>query len=166
MLTAIGLFIKHKMFSGTGLIVTLFGLIFALFLFSNANVILSKFGFETTTVLKSELTKTKGELNNAVTVNQELNKTVDKVIDNGVKKEEALIESFTEREKVKDKVVSIKKEKAEKVKQATQVLDNETTVTEEVIKIPVNEYNQNSEANINSIHEAFNEFFPEGENHA
>lgn len=166
MLTALGLFVKNKMFSGTGLIVTIFGLIFAVFLFSNANVILSKFGFETTTVLKSELTKKEGELNNAVTINQELNKTVDKVIDNSGKKEEVLIESFTEREKVKDTVATIKKDKADKVKESTQVLDKETTVDEDVIKIPTAEYNKNSEANIDSIHQAFNEFFPEGETHA
>lgn len=166
MLTALGLFIKNKMFSGTGLIVTIFGLIFALFLFSNSNVILSKFGFETTTVLKSQLTKKEGELHNAVTINSNLNKTVDKVIDNSAKKEAVLIESFVEREKVKDTVATIKKEKAEKIKAETLVLDKETTVTEEVITIPTAEYNKASEANINSIHETFDKLFTEGEQHA
>ena len=78
MLSLIGLFIKDKMFKGTGLIITIFGCIFALFLFSNSNVILSKFGFETTTTLKSNLTKTQGELKTAVVVNNNLNKTLDK----------------------------------------------------------------------------------------
>lgn len=166
MLAAIGLFVKNKMFSGTGLIITVFGLIFALFLFSNSNVILSKFGFETTTVLKGKLVETQGQLNNAVTVNQELNKTVDKVIDNSAKKEEVLVESFVEREKVKDTVATIKREKIAKVKEATQTLDKETTVTEDVITIPTAEYNKASEANIDSIHATFDKLFNEGEKNA
>lgn len=166
MLAAIALFVKNKMFSGTGLIVTIFGLIFAVFLFSNANVILTKFGFETTTTLKSELVKSQGALQNAVAVNTGLNKTVDKVLDHGAKKEAALTESFKEREKVKDTVTTIRQHRADSVKEATHVLDSQTTVSDEVIKIPTAEYNKASEANITSINDAFNQFFPEGETHA
>lgn len=166
MFTKIGLFFKEKMFSGTGLIITLFSVVFAVFLFSNSNIILSKFGFETTTTLKSELTKTQGQLDTAVDTNQNLNKTIDKVIDNGAKKEEALVESFKEREKVKDTVAKVNNTKAEKVKKVNEVLDKGTVVEQDVIKIPKAEYDKASEANIDAINEAYNKLFTEGENHA
>ena len=159
MFTAIGLFLKTKMFSGTGLIVTIFGLIFAVFLFSNSNIILSKFGFETTTTLKSDLTKTQGELATAAGINNNLNKTLDKVTDNAARKEEAVVESFEERAAVKETIAVIKKTKAEKTKDLNHVLDTQTAVTPTVTTLPTVEYNKASEANIDSVNEAYNKLF-------
>lgn len=166
MLAAIVFFVKNKMFSGTGLIVTIFAVIFALFLFSNANVILTKFGFETTTTLKSELVQSQGALQNAVAVNTNLNKTLDTTLDHGAKKEQALVESFQEREQVHNTVAAIKQHRADVVKEVTYVLDKETTVSDDVIKIPTAEYNKASETNITSLNDAFDKLFPEGETHA
>ena len=167
MLTAIRLFLKDKVFSGTGLIVTLFTLILAVFLFSNSNVILSKLGFETTTTLKANLVKTEGALHSAVTINDGLVKTVDKVINNSIKKEEVLVESFVEREQVKQTVATVNKTKTNKVKEVVRVLEQETKITDTVITIPAAEYNKASEANIDSLHDAFDKLFTDGvTNHA
>jgi len=65
MFSALALFFKNKVFSLSGSFILIFIAIFALFLFSNTNTILSKFGFETTTNLKAELVKSQEDLKKA-----------------------------------------------------------------------------------------------------
>jgi len=163
MFAAIGLFLKQKLFTTTGIVLLIFAGIFGVFLFSNSNVILSKFGFETTTNLKSELTRTQSELKQLQTINTNLNKTVEDLQKNKSKTEDVIVESFKEREEVKNKINDIKVKKDKSTKDLNKVVDDKTVVDGTSIKLPATEYNKLSEANITAIHDVFNTIFPEGE---
>jgi hypothetical protein len=159
MITAIMLFLKEKLFSGAGIFIMIFAAIFAVFIFSNSNVILSKFGFETTTTLKAEVTRLDGELKQLKATNDELNKTIEsqKTIHN---KELELIKSnFKEQQAVKDKVIEIKTKKEVKDRDTIKKLQKETVANDETITMPTAEVNKMSLSNITSLHDTFDSLF-------
>ena len=58
--TAIKTFFGDKVMSYAGIFIGIFALIIGVFIWSNSSVILSKFGFETATNLKAEVTRLQG----------------------------------------------------------------------------------------------------------
>lgn len=157
MFSALALFFKNKVFSLSGSFILIFMAIFALFLFSNTNTILSKFGFETTTNLKAELVKSQEDLKKLAEINTNLNNLIVQTNERHKRELEA-IRSVEEEKKVIDKaiteVVEIRKVLAKPVQKK---LIQKTVTTETTITIPIEEYNQLSEQNIDSIHAAFAE---------
>lgn len=155
MFSALALFFKNKVFNLSGSFILIFIAIFALFLFSNTNTILSKFGFETTTNLKAELVKSQEDLKKLAEINTNLNNLILQTNERHKRELEA-IRSVEEEKKVIDKaiteVVEIRKVLAKPVQKK---LIQKTVITETTITIPIEEYNQLSEQNIDSIHSAF-----------
>ncbi len=155
MFSALALFFKNKVFNLSGSFILIFIAIFALFLFSNTNTILSKFGFETTTNLKAELVKSQEDLKKLAEINTNLNNLILQTNERHKRELEA-IRSVEEEKKVIDKaiteVVEIRKVLAKPVQKK---LIEKTVATETTITIPIEEYNQLSEQNIDSIHAAF-----------
>jgi len=162
LVTAVGKFVKDKLFSTTGVFLLIFAAIFAVFLFSNSNVILSKFGFETTTNLKSELTRVQNELRQLQAINNGLNKTIEDLQKRNTEVEEALVKSFIEKETLREKVNDIRAKKDKKVKELNKRVEEQTTVTETTITLPIVEIDQLSAENIDSLNEVYDSLFSEG----
>ena len=162
LVTAVGKFVKDKLFSTTGIFLLIFAAIFAVFLFSNSNVILSKFGFETTTNLKSELTRVQNELRQLQAINNGLNKTIEDLQKRNTEVEEALVKSFIEKETLREKVNDIRAKKDKKVKELNKRVEEQTTVTETTITLPIVEIDQLSAENIDSLNEVYDSLFSEG----
>lgn len=165
MFAALGLFFKEKVFSMTGVFLMIFAVIIGSFLFFNSNTILEKFGFETRTSIKAELTKTQGQLTQAQDTNKEL---VDKIKElERVKKEheQAIIDYETQKAKDKKTIDDILTKKKENSKKATQNLDNKTQITDTTITVPKQDYDDASRENIRAIHAVFDSLFPESPNH-
>jgi hypothetical protein len=144
-----------KSFSLTGVFISIFIIIIAIFIFSNTNVILSKFGFETTTTLKGELVRTQQELARLAELNNSLNKTI--LENDRIHQEEILtLESmYKEKEVVKKTVSSTIEKRKEKANPIQKKLNDKTVTTDTTITVPIEEYNKLSEQNIDSIHSAF-----------
>lgn len=70
--TAIKTFFGNKVAGYAGIFIGIFALIIGVFIWSNSSVILSKFGFETATNLKAEVTRLQGELETAQRINKNL----------------------------------------------------------------------------------------------
>lgn len=165
MFAALGLFFKEKVFSMTGVFLMIFAVIIGSFLFFNSNTILEKFGFETRTSIKAELTKTQGQLTQAQDTNKEL---VDKIKElERVKKEheQAIIDYEIQKAKDKKTIDDILTKKKENSKKATQNLDNKTQITDTTITVPKQDYDDASRENIRAIHAVFDSLFPESPNH-
>ena len=158
---AIKTFFNEKVMSTTGIFIGIFALIIAVFVYSNSDVILSKFGFETTANLKSEVTRLQGELKQAKEINDKLNADLAAQTTRHKAELAAVVETYKEREKVKDKIIEVKTKKELKDRDTINKLKAKMVVTPTEITIPLEEYNQLSASNIDSINEVFNSFFPE-----
>ena len=158
---AIKTFFNEKVMSTTGIFIGIFALIIAVFIYSNSDVILSKFGFETTANLKSEVTRLQGELKQAKEINDKLNADLAAQTTRHKAELAAVVETYKEREKVKDKIIEVKTKKELKDRDTINKLKTKMVVTPTKITIPLEEYNQLSASNIDSINEVFNSFFPE-----
>ena len=156
MLLSIKEFIKNKVFSTTGVFFLIFAAIFSVFLFSNSNVILSKFGFETTTNLKAELTRTQEELKTLQAINNNLNKQIEEL--NKVKEKETnvIVEYVEKKDSTKEKTNNIIKKKKEKVQETVdQISTTQSTENAKIIELQ----DKISEENIIALNEAFDTFF-------
>lgn len=154
-------FFNEKILSMAGIFIGIFVLIIAIFIFSNSSVILSKFGFETTTNLKSEVTRLQGELKAAKQINDKLNSDLNIQITRHSAELTAISESFKERERTKREVNRVITEKKTKDEKLITILEDKMVITPTEITIPIEEYNQLSINNINAINDVFNSFFPE-----
>lgn len=132
----------------------------AIFLFSNTNVILSKMGFETTTTLKSQLTKTQGEVSKLVEVNksnvEELK--LERKQNEELKKQLKQLDEV--KEKAKDKINEINVRKTKKMAPLMVSLESKEVITKDTITLPRYEIDQLSSIKIDQIHEVFNTLFP------
>lgn len=156
---AIKLFFNEKVFTATGIFISIFLAIIAIFIFSNSNVILSKFGFETTTTLKAELTRTQEELKRAKEINDNLNNTIETLKSANKDKIDSVIGFYKEKEAAKDAIIIISKKKEVRDRETIKNLEQKTTKTETTITIPIAEYNKLSESNIDTLNEVYDSFF-------
>ena len=150
-----GFFSSIKTPSLSTILIGCFVAIFAVFLFSNTSVILSKLGFETATTLKAELTKSQAELTRAKEVNTQLTEELKKTKELYEQTQKAVTELNKETVKVQKQTDEIQKTRTEKKKQTVNDLEKKTVTTDTTITIPIEEYNTLSAANIDSIHSAF-----------
>lgn len=160
-LTAIKTFFGDKVMSSAGIFIGIFAIIIGVFIFSNSNVILSKFGFETATTLKSEVTRLQGELETAQRVNKDLQSNLAAQETRHKAEIKALVDSAKEREKIQSDIIEAKKKKEAKDKATIEQLNKKTVVTDTTITIPIAEYDQLSASNADTINEVFDSFFPD-----
>lgn len=158
--TAIKTFFGDKLSSSTGIFIGIFAVIIGVFIFSNSSVILSKFGFETATNLKSQVTRLEGELETAQRVNKNLQDTLTAQDTRHKAEIKAIVDAQKEREQVKDKIIEVKAKTEAKNKVIIEQLRKKTVVTDTTITIPIVEYDQVSGNNIDAINEVFDSFFP------
>lgn len=159
--TAIKTFFGDKVMSSAGIFIGIFAIIIGVFIFSNSNVILSKFGFETATNLKAEVTRLQGELETAQRVNKDLQSNLAAQETRHKAEVKALVESAKEREKIQNDIIEAKKKKEAKDKATIEQLNKKTVVTDTTITIPIAEYDQLSASNADTINEVFDSFFPD-----
>lgn len=157
---AIKTFFGEKVMSSTGIFIGIFAIIIAVFIFSNSNVILSKFGFETATNLKAEVTRLEGELRTAQRINQDLQRDMKAQEVRHKAELQAIVDASKEREKIKDKIIEVKTKKEIRDKATIEQLNKKIIVSETEITIPIAEYDQLSSSNIDSLNEVFDSFFP------
>lgn len=157
---AIKTFFGEKVMSSTGIFIGIFAIIIAVFIFSNSNVILSKFGFETATNLKAEVTRLEGELRTAQRINQDLQRDMKDQEVRHKAELQAIVDASKEREKIKDKIIEVKAKKEIRDKATIEQLNKKIIVSETEITIPIAEYDQLSSSNIDSLNEVFDSFFP------
>lgn len=158
---AIKNFFSEKVMTATGIFIGIFALILIVFIYSNTDVILSKFGFETTANMKSEVTRLQSELKQAKQINDKLNTDLSAQTTRHKAELAAVAESFKEHEKVRDKIIEVKAKKEIKDKDTINKLKAKMVITPTEITIPLEEYNQLSANNIDSINEVFDSFFPD-----
>lgn len=158
---AIKTFLYDKIMSNSGIFIGIFALIIGMFIWSNSSVILSKFGFETTTNLKAEVTRLQGELETAQRINKNLQSNLKDQETRHKAEIKAIVDSNKERELVKDKIIEIKTKKELKDKSIIDQFNKNFVITQTEITIPITEYNQLSTSNIESVQETFDTFFPE-----
>lgn len=153
------LFSWTKSVSTSTIFIGIFALIFSVFLFSNTSVILSKFGFETTTTLKGKLAKAEEQLKAAKTENDTFKKELEALKRLNSENVKALSEANKEINKAKQTVSDAQKERTVKKKETVKVLEGKTVVTDTEITMPLKEYNELSAANIDSIQSTYDHLF-------
>lgn len=158
MFTAISLFFKTKVFTTSGVFLLSFLALIAVFIFSNSNVILSKFGFETTTTLKSELVSSQKDLEKVVDVNKDLVIAILETEKRHVKEKETVKSHNETKVLIAKKVTKAKSELKLKLEPLESLLVEKIVTTETTITIPIEEYNKLSEQNIDALHAAFTAF--------
>lgn len=159
MLTAIFSFIKSKLFSTSGVFLLIFAAIISIFIFFNSNIILSKFGFETTTTLKSELTRTQSELEQLKSINNDLNNNI-KLVEDRYKKQLLAITTLQE-EKIamENKVNTIVKTYTTTKNKLNKDIKVKVQESPTDITLPIEEINQLSVNNISAINTVYSELF-------
>jgi len=158
-------FIKNKLFSNVGVFFLIFIGIFSIFIFFNSNIILSKFGFETTTNLKAELTRTQEELKRLQNININLNKQIEELNKNKEKETATIVKYIEKKDINKEKSNFIIKKKEEKIQKIIKQIsflennkdnkDNKDNENIEILKLQ----NSISEENITSLNNTFQAFF-------
>lgn len=190
MFTGILAFLKGKIFSQAGgFLLPIFGLL-AIFLIWNSDTIMTKFGFETTTNLKSEVTRLKGEVINLEEKNKKLTEDIERITKSAGVTVDVVEDVATVKSNTKDTVTDIinnRKEKAKEllnssiacaceddkvetkatvVKPSTELKDKSTTSTAKVEKPKKKTISQDvvdrlSADNIEALNLAYAQFFPE-----
>ena len=158
-LSVIWTFLKDKVFSVAGILITAMVVLIGSLVWSNSDTILSKFGFETKTNLKGALVKTQGDLNTALDANQRLlaelrekeryNQKLLKEMENLEKDKVALAAEIEE----------IKKNRGAKVAPKVNQFKKETVTTELTVTVPVALLDEISADNLQSVQETFDRLF-------
>lgn len=159
MITILLSFIKNKLFSSAGIFFLIFGLIIGTFLFFNSNVILSKFGFETTATLKSELTRSQADIEKLKAINEDLNK---KLEDMKYKYEEQIRSITTlqkEKAAIEKKVTKTVKAYKDAQAKLNKNVEAKSQETQTELTIPIDEINQLSFNNIGALNSSYSKLF-------
>lgn len=152
-------FIKNKLFSTTGVFFLIFGVIISTFLFFNSNVILSKFGFETTTTLKSEVTRLQSELKQLKSINDNLNKDIKNIEDMYKKQLESIVTLQEEKRTIEKKVKKIVKTYTDNNTKLNKDIELKVEKTTTELTIPIAEIDQLSFNNISALNNVHSELF-------
>jgi len=158
---AIKTFFTNRVLSTSGIFIGIFAIIIAVLVLSNASIILSKFGFETTANLKAEVATLQAELEQTKQINNRLNEDLANQTLRHKAELSAVTESVRERRVVRDRIVEVIVAKEVEDKAVIAELTDKMVITPTEITIPIEEYNQLSTNNINSINEVFDSLFPE-----
>lgn len=155
----IGSFLKDKVFSVTGILITAMVLLIGSLVWSNSDTILSKFGFETKTNLKGSLVKAQEDLRTAVDSNKRLNdelKEKERYNQRLLKELESL-----ENDKIalSKEIEEIKKTRSVKVTPKVNQFKKDTVVGDKTVTIPVALLDEISSDNMQSVQETYDRLF-------
>lgn len=161
MFTTFFTFLKTKLFSLPVVFIGILVAIISIFLIYNSDTVLSRFGFETKTVLKAQVESLKKDLKQAESVNADLLKKLEYVEQQAKIREQALVEYYQNVNTVQKRVSSIQKTKIEKEKviqeeiKQQQVLDENT----KTVSFPIEKLNEHSSIQISTLNEVYHELF-------
>lgn len=159
MLTIILNYIRGKLFTNAGIFFLIFGGIFAVFLFSNSSIVLSKFGFETTTTLKAQLVKSQADLVTLKLANDSLIDTVKTLNDTHARDIASIVKLQTDSNNVKKVTTNITAKKKKTESSIEQSIDSNSIYTLTTITLPTKEVTQLSVNNIDSLNETYTDLF-------
>lgn len=149
--------LRNKIYSIIGIIAAIIVLILLYFLLTNTSVILSKFGFETTTTLKAELIQSQNDLKRLSEVNANLNTAIDTLQKTAKKNSEAIASSAKEKQTVQTKTDSSLQKYTDKTREIKKNLESKPAASAEVEQ----EVDKLSAANIALINEVYAANFQE-----
>lgn len=153
---------REKRSTQSGLSFIFIGIIaiFLLFLFfSNLDPILSRFGFETTSKLKEELTRTQGQLQQLTLINESLNKNIE-LLKAQYEEQVRVLEEYRKRtEEAEKKVEETQKKYQVALSKLNKKIESATKVDNDVIIIPIKDINEASMSNISAINNVYNNLF-------
>lgn len=155
----IGTFLKNKIFSVTGVLITAMVLLIGSLVWSNSDTILSKFGFETKTNLKGSLVKAQEDLKTAVDSNKRLN---DELKEKERYNQQLLKElEYLENDKIamSKEIEEIKKGRSTKVAPKVNQFKKDTVMTDKTVTVPVDLLDEISADNLQSVQEAYDRLF-------
>lgn len=159
MWSALSLFFKEKVFSSTGILISIFAIIFSVFLFSNSDIILSKFGFETTSTLKANLVKAQSDIDKLIKVNDDLSRAYDEMKRTNELKTKLLEEANKEKLKVEIDTKKIEEKHSPIQKEIKKTIKEKVKKTSTEVTYPIEELNKLSKANVDEINETFQSLF-------
>lgn len=159
MWSALSLFFKEKVFSSTGILISIFAIIFSVFLFSNSDIILSKFGFETTSTLKANLVKAQSDIDKLIKVNEDLSRAYDEMKRTNELKTKLLEEANKEKFKVEVDTKKIEEKHSPIQKEIKKTIKEKVKKTSTEVTYPIEELNKLSKANVDEINETFQSLF-------
>lgn len=131
------------------------------FIFSNTNIILSSFGFETTTNLKSKLVKTQTDLEQIIELNKDKDKQLELERANAKALQEEIKDLYAAKESARQKVDVIQAKKKEDTKDTIAKIKDEEIVNDSFVQYPKKEIDKLSAANIDQVTDAFDQLFTE-----
>lgn len=164
MWTTILSFVKGKVFSEAGSLLIPLVLILSVFFIWNSDSILTKFGFETKSSLKAEVSR----LNETVKLLEESNKKLTEDVRKAEEKEGISTGILSEHcdftrdvENATDEIINQRKQEAERIKRERQMVAPMATVDPPVRTSVPRESREEalSRNNIQSLHTAYNKFF-------
>lgn len=129
------------------------------FIFSNTNIILSSFGFETTTNLKSKLVKTQADLEQIIELNKDKDKQLELERANAKALQEEIKDLYAAKESARQKVDVIQAKKKEDTKDTIAKIKDEEIVSDSFVQYPKKEIDKLSAANIDQVTDAFDQLF-------
>lgn len=169
MWTTILSFFKGKVFSEAGSLILPLVIILAVFVIWNSDSILTKFGFETTSSLRTKVGTLESQLEQLKEVNKKLKSDIELTEHSKTISEEVVSElcSIKEETKVKvDTVIDRRKVEAERIKETYKEVKVEKNTSEVSVKteshtvqLPMTRSDALSHNNIKSINEAYDELF-------
>lgn len=157
MFTALGLFVKNKLFSTTGVFILVFVALFGVFIFSNTDTILTKFGFETKTSLRGKLSEAQKDLERLGDLNKQLNQSLEELQKQHERELEALKLYHEEAKAIEEAVQQIVEQRKTEARPVQKEVVQKTVTTDTTITLPRKEYNTLSKQNISSLHLAFSQ---------
>lgn len=155
MFSLLGMFFKEKVFKLSGVFIMFFAFIILTIIIGNSNLILTKLGFETTTTLKSQLTKSEDQVAQIADANKstvDTLKTVEKINQQQL---DAISGYYKEKELANKKITAIKVDAEIKRKVVNAKLDKSTVKTKTTITYNIEEYNASSSINIIMLNTAY-----------
>ena len=135
-------------------------LIIAVFVYSNVNIIMTALGFQTTTTLKSELTKSEANVGVLKDVNAKNAASLDIERKNSAEVNSQIARVSESKARAQQKVFDINVRKAEISAPIIETVNQKVVETATTITLPKAEIDKLSEANIDQIQQAFDELFP------
>lgn len=158
-LSIVGSFLKDKVFSVTGILITAMVLLIGSLVWSNSDTILSKFGFETKTNLKGSLVKAQEDLKTAMDSNKRLNdelKEKERYNQTLLKELESL-----ENDKIalSKEIEEIKNGRSTKVAPKVNQFKKDTVAGNKTVTVPVTLLDEISSDNLQSVQETYDRLF-------
>ena len=153
-------FIKNKLFTNSGVFLTFFVVLFAVFFFSNSRLIMSKLGFDSITSLSVSLAKTQDNVKQLKTINDKLIMQLDKLAESHTRDLQAIDDLQQAKVFINNAVTTVTKKKDSAEKSIVSRIERQTVYTEKTVTLPTQDIDKLSENNIANIQQLYAVLFP------